>query len=98
MMCIGNCEASGTLIYTYNNGEVTSQLFSRLYGVGYAERTGYIYNSNMHAGYMFDEFFKLDSGVFTIRHNGGKDIAKKKVGFHKGSYCANLPAFLLHGA
>lgn len=70
MMCIGNCEASGTLIYTYNNGKVTSQGFSRLYGLSYAERTGYICNSNMHMGYMFDVFFKLENGVFTELETG----------------------------
>lgn len=63
-------EASGTRILSYKNGEVVDFLFSRLYGIHYLEREGFVYDVVGHMGVATDTIVYLDDDGFHLLGSG----------------------------
>ncbi|MCM1268019.1 MAG: zinc ribbon domain-containing protein [Bacteroidales bacterium] len=62
LIVIGNCEAAGQVIVTYNDGELKENYISRLGGLSYVEKKNFYRNANGHMGFYYDEFCCLENG------------------------------------
>lgn len=62
MIAIGDYEAAGQMIITYQDGELTENYVGRLGGLSYVEKQNFYRNSNGHMGYYYDDFYCLENG------------------------------------
>ena len=60
----GACEADGSIICTYYDGEVVSQYLRRLGGASYIPQSGLVYNCNGNMGYYTTHVYRLSDGQF----------------------------------
>ncbi len=85
LFIMGGCEADGEKICSYNNGQITEHIFSRLYGTSYAEKSGIISHTNGNMGYYYSDIYELKNGVFTKLHEST---------MYEDSYDDNLGDFI----
>lgn len=69
LVAYGDCEAFGTKICTYYQGEVHEQQFSRL-GYTYLEKENLICNDAGHMGVYYDYVFTIENGEFVLIAKG----------------------------
>lgn len=66
---IGECEAEGVQIYSYNKGEVKQLALSRL-NASYIPKEGVLINDDGHMGYYYDSIYQYENGTFDLTFDG----------------------------
>lgn len=69
----GSCEAAGSIVCSYKNGQVVYTHLRRLGGGSYIPKGGLVYNFNGNMGYYSFDIYRLTSSGFTLLLHGTQE-------------------------
>lgn len=86
----GSCEAAGSTICSYKNGQVIVEHLRRLHGAYYLPKTGLVYNSNGNMGLYATEISRLSGSGFTLLFSASQEEAVREYVDKNGNYQVEL--------